>query len=283
MPQAQTTNYEALVTEARDGNKDSMSQLISKIRNRLYAISVKYLWHPHDAEDACQEILIRIVKNLHTFRGDSQFETWAHRIAINTLINIRKQASEPKLSFEDFSADLEDGLAEAPEDYQSRPDYHRMLEEIRTGCTSAMLQCLEGDLRLSYIMGEILEFDHNEAATILEVQVATYRKRLSRSRDKVNAFMQGNCGLINPENSCRCNRRVSKAIATKRLDPGNYIFSTSQESADNFPIILEKIRNIKDMRSAALLHQTSSTDGNKNAFSTWLKEELLSINTDEVS
>lgn len=268
LPNTQVSHV--LVERACAGDEQALSELVEKIHGRIYTLAVRFLWHPQDAEDACQEIFIKVIHNLRTFKGESRFETWAHRVAVNTLLNIRKQAGA---AFVEFSADLADGLADDT-DFRSRPDYQRLLEEVRIACTSAMLQCLEGEMRISYILGEILEFDHMEAAIIMEIPEQTFRKRLSRARGKVNQFMLGNCGLANSENACRCNKRLTRAVQVKRLDPHNLIFSTSDASAVAFPAALERIRRLKDKRRAAALQRCSSTDEKNQRFYSWLRAEL---------
>jgi RNA polymerase sigma factor (sigma-70 family) len=64
------------------------------------------LWHPHDAEDATQEILVKLLTRLSTFRGDALFSTWAYRVAVNHLLSTRRRrAEQPAMSFEAFAED----------------------------------------------------------------------------------------------------------------------------------------------------------------------------------
>ena len=68
-----------------------------------------------DARDASQEILVRVVTHLSTFRGESRFLTWVYRIAANHLISARRSRVEAQgLTFEAFAADLADGLDDLP-------------------------------------------------------------------------------------------------------------------------------------------------------------------------
>ena len=71
------------------------------------------LWHPEDAEDAPQEILIRIVIRLGSFRGESAFTTWVYRVAANYLLTTRKRrAKRTAATFEGFGKDLDEGLSD---------------------------------------------------------------------------------------------------------------------------------------------------------------------------
>ena len=62
-----------------------------------------------------------------------------------------------------------------------------------------MLLCLDRDDRLAYILGEVFEIDSVQAATIVRISPAAFRKRLERSRRRVVEFMEGHCGIVNPD------------------------------------------------------------------------------------
>src|SRR5262249_36909959 len=139
----------------------------------VYRLALRFLWHPQDAEDATQEILVRIITGLAAFRGESSFRTWVYRIACNTLLSLRKKGrmEQRTLSFEEFGEDLVQGLSDEPLADQG-VDQALLLEEVKIGCTLAMLLCLDREHRLAYILGEIVELDHNEAAEVLEITTA---------------------------------------------------------------------------------------------------------------
>ena len=83
-----------LVTLAMEGDKDALEMLIRSIQNRIFGLSLKMLYQPSDAEDATQEILIKIVTRLESFRQESTFDTWAMKIASNHLLNKQKNLTK---------------------------------------------------------------------------------------------------------------------------------------------------------------------------------------------
>ena len=174
-------------------------------------------WRPADAEDATQEILIRVVTRLASWRGEAELLTWAYRIGVNCLLNLRRKTPREaqQLSLDEFRADLADGLAEAG--YQG-PEAAVLAEEVRLSCTQSMLQCLERGGRVAFVLSDIFELSSADPAWILQTSPAAYRKRLERARHRIRAFMESTCGLVNPEAFCRCARRVPKAIAAGRVD-----------------------------------------------------------------
>ena len=60
-----------LIKQAINGNKNALEHLIASVKDKIYNLSIRYLWNPMDAEDATQEILIKVITNLSTFEGKS--------------------------------------------------------------------------------------------------------------------------------------------------------------------------------------------------------------------
>lgn len=264
-----TVDMASLVARSREGDRAALEALIRAIQPTIYTLAQRFLMLPADAEDASQEILLKIVTRLGQFDGRSQFRTWAYRVASNHLLDMKKRSSEQTMTFDEFAEDLAQGLSETP---FAAPDAALLLQEVRIGCTLAMLQCLEREARLAYILGEILELDHQEAAEVLGVDPGAYRKRLSRARATIIAFMLQHCGLVNSNNRCRCSKRVARATELGRVDPKRLMFSTSVQRARQFPEVLAEIRRLEENQRAAALYRAqpqASPD-----FMRWLKAVL---------
>ncbi|HEY4464323.1 MAG TPA: sigma-70 family RNA polymerase sigma factor [Streptosporangiaceae bacterium] len=206
-----------LVARAVNGDKAALEEVIRLLQDPLYRLALRMVWRPADAEDATQEILIRVVTRLASWRGEAKLLTWAYRIGVNYLLNLRRQTPQEaqQLSFEEFRDGLADGLADA--DYRG-PEATLLAEEVRLSCTQAMLQCLERGERVAFVLSDIFELSSADAAWVLETTPAAYRKRLERARHRIRAFMGSTCGLVNPDAFCRCARRVPKAVSAGRVD-----------------------------------------------------------------
>lgn len=272
---AQDRTLEADVARAKAGDRDSLDVVVRSVQQDVYRVALRFLWHPQDAEDATQEILIRVITGLGTYRGDSSFRTWVYRVASNTLLTIGKKRMErPALSFDAMAADLAEGLSDDAASARADVDTELMLEEVKIGCTMAMLMCLDRSHRLAYVLGEIIELDHREAAEVLEIMPATFRKRLSRARARITAFMIARCGLANPRNACRCRRRVSAAVALGRVDPAHLLFASSLEQARRFPQVLGTIRDLEETQRAAALYRSHPDPVPAQDFTSWLRTTL---------
>ena len=144
------------------GERKSLEELLRVIQRPFYNLALRMLHDRSLAEDAAQECLLRIVTHLATYRREAKFATWATRVAVNVVFDFKNGlAREAHSNFELFSSQLDVGLdREAPE----RPEDALLLKQAKKQCNQALLQCLDGDHRIAFVLGDILEFDAPEAA-----------------------------------------------------------------------------------------------------------------------
>src|SRR3954468_10994092 len=90
-----STEHE-LVEKARGGDKAALEALVSTAKDLVYNLAVRMLGDRDEADDVSQEIMIRLVTGLSTFRGESSFKTWVYKVASNHLLTARKQRAEKK-------------------------------------------------------------------------------------------------------------------------------------------------------------------------------------------
>jgi len=206
-----TSNLENIVESAKQGNTDALETLLLKIKDRVFGLAVRMLGHPIYAEDATQEILIKIITHLSTFRHESAFTSWVYRIATNHLLTIRKRRVELSYSsFDVITDEIESGLASQWSRSVPEAEMKLLVEEMLISCTQGILLCLDRSHRLAYILGEIFYVSSDQGGYILNITPAAFRKRLSRARKRLNHFMENNCSLINPSNPCTCKKMILK-------------------------------------------------------------------------
>jgi RNA polymerase sigma factor (sigma-70 family) len=247
-----TTPIETLVARAQEGDRAALEAVIAGVRDRVYNLALRMLWHPADAEDATQEILVRLVTHLGSFRGESAFTTWAYRVASNYLLTTRKRRAErEELTFERFAEQLDEGLAPEAPGPAAEVETRLLVEEVKLGCSQGMLLCLDRDHRLAYILGDVFGVTSQEAAEIIGISPVAFRKRLSRARSRLHSFMERKCGLVNPANPCRCARRVEHAVRVGRVDPAQLLFATHPVRMDPDATAREVVREMEQLHSAA--------------------------------
>ena len=208
-----------LVDRARAGEGDALERLLLAIQDDVHRLASRMTGCPDDALDATQEILVRVMTRLSTFKGEAAFRTWVHRVAVNHLLDRKRSAVERmELTFGAFAADLLDGLV--PVAANAGPEQDVLAREVKRGCTAAMLTCLDREQRVAYVLGEVFEVSAADGAWICGIGQAAYRKRLSRARQAVRGFVAEHCGLVAPSRArCHCRRRVPVAVRLGRIDP----------------------------------------------------------------
>ncbi len=221
-----------LISKAVAGDKMALQSILVSVEDMIYNLSLRMLGSPHDAEDASQEIMIKIITQLSTFRRESVFSTWVYRIATNYLINCKKSmfARHP-LSFEYYAEDVKAGFIPNTEDLKQSVDEDILAEELKLSCTNVMLQCLDPESRCIYVLGIMFRADSKVCGEVLGLTAEAYRQRLSRIRKTVAAFLTEYCGL-SKTGSCNCKKRVGYAIKSHRLNPKNLEYSELEKLSD---------------------------------------------------
>ncbi len=253
-------NLTTLAQRAQSGDAAALENLMRAVQDQVHRLALRMLADPALAEDATQDILIRLITKLSTFRGESGFRTWVYRVATNHLLNRVKQTqAEAMLSFDVFAADLEAGLVD---ESQQAPEDHIMLNELRINCTMAMLLCLDRSHRIAYLLGDVFELDQNEAALILDISKDLFRKRLSRARQKVTEFTAQSCGLSNQRAACSCQKRLPAAQVMDRI--GHTPSSVFEDAPTYDTVRAQAAKAEARLRSAKLQRATGSLRAQKD-------------------
>jgi RNA polymerase sigma factor (sigma-70 family) len=243
---------EELARWAVDGDRDAVAGIVRELQGPVYALALRMLWHREDAEDATQEILVRVVTRLAQFDFQSRLKTWVFRVATNYLLDVKKSCVErQRLTFTSFADDLADGLSS---DGPAAGERALLTEEVKIGCTLGMLQCLDRPHRLAYLLGEILEWPAPEAAEALDLEPAAFRKRLQRAREAIEAFTRAHCGLVSDTASCACHKRVRVALQLGRVREDNLTLAMAPAS---FVEARALVRNVEAAKQVIELHRTS--------------------------
>lgn len=207
-----------LVECAVAGDSAALEQIIVDIKDYIFHLSLRMLGSVCDADDATQEILIRIITKLSSFRGDANFHTWVYRITVNYLLDYKKSMfAQHPLDFEFYANDIKAGYVEDMDRILDDMDQDQLAEELKLSCTNVMLQCLDPQSRCIFILGTMFKINSKMAGEILDITPENYRQKLSRARQKMAKFLAAYCGHAG--GMCNCKKRLSYAIQQHRLQP----------------------------------------------------------------
>lgn len=239
-----------MIDLAVNGDQNAMETLLVEIQDRVFNISLRMLGSVSDAEDASQDILLRVMTGLPGFRKESSYFTWVYRIAVNYLINYKKSMfAQHPLDFEFYGRDIETGSFDFHEELYEEPDRELLAEELKLSCTNVMLQCLDPQSRCIFILGTMFKLDSRMAGEILDMTPENYRKKLSRIRKKVGDFLSQYCGLTET-GMCSCRKRVGYAISQHRINPERLEFGNLKRLDRG---ILETVKQEMETMDAASL------------------------------
>ncbi|WP_085899337.1 RNA polymerase sigma factor [Kiloniella majae] len=229
-----------LVQKACEGDKEALNKLVTRYYDFVFNVARRMVFKHEEALDITQDVIVRMITNLNKYTKDVSFKAWVYKMTVNHFLNEKEKKNRaPQLGFDDFDAGLDtikdSNLGATPED-------DLLLKEVKVSCTIGMLMCLSADQRLAYILGEILDVDHKTGAYIFDVNPSGFRKLKSRAVQDIRNFMGGRCGLIDPSNSCRCEKKARGFVAEGWIDPSKMTFSKDYSGS-----IAEKAEELVDV------------------------------------
>jgi RNA polymerase sigma-70 factor (ECF subfamily) len=164
-----------LVADAQAGDRLALDQLLRLHYDRVHAVCRRIVGTSHDADDAAQEAMIRIVKGLRSFDGRSSFGTWAYRIASNTALDeLRKRRRRPMLH-------VVDDHGQVPE-IADRPAERRVEAVADRLSLDDAIASLPDDFRTAVVLRDVADLDYGEIARVLGVPIGTVKSRIARGR-----------------------------------------------------------------------------------------------------
>ncbi|MFT4773104.1 MAG: RNA polymerase sigma-70 factor (ECF subfamily) [Ilumatobacter sp.] len=169
-----------LVAAAQGGDRSAMDQLLRRHYDRIYAVCRRVTGGAKDADDACQEALIKIARNLPRFDGRAAFSTWAYRIATNaSLDELRKRKRRPRLHSMNPHGDGSDSAGPEVVD----PMAAKRIDAIddRLAIDEALGE-LSDDFKAAVVLRDVADLDYDEIADVLQIPIGTVKSRIARGR-----------------------------------------------------------------------------------------------------
>lgn len=268
-----------LIERAKNGSQQALENLVLRHQAWIYNIALRMVFHPHDAEEVTQEVLIKVITRLSTFQGDSQFRTWLYRITSNHVLNMKRRGAEAApLTFSSYAAAINDTPdLELPDPKNVPVDVPLLVEEAKISCTIGMLLCLDRKQRLIFTLGEIIGASDTVGGEILEITADNFRQSLSRARRDLYQFMNGQCGLVNANNPCRCPKKTKGFIDAGHVDPNHLLFASQhiQRIQDAAAETVRRLDDVVDQQHAAIFRQHPFPQPEKQI--DWLRQMLNQV------
>jgi RNA polymerase sigma-70 factor, ECF subfamily len=177
---ANTVEPEVLA-RAQAGDHQAFAQLYSLHKRRIYSLCLRMVGNVAEAEDLTQEAFLQLHRKIATFRGDSAFSTWLHRLAINVvLMQLRKKG----LSLISLDEAMEPSQDDGPSRSFGAPDLALTGAIDRLALERAIAE-LPAGYRLIFILHDVEGFEHNEIASMLDCSIGNSKSQLHKARLKL--------------------------------------------------------------------------------------------------
>lgn len=181
---------EELVTAYLKGHKSAFEEIVRRYEDRLYRLSFRMLGNHHDALDAVQEILLKLMAALPKFQGRSRFGTWLYRLAANTCLDIRRKRG--RTAAESLEATLEHSpgasLAMLDDRPSDNPDVF-VEQHYREEMVRAALGQLPESQRKLLVLRDLEDLSNSQVADLLGIEVGALKARLHRARQALKRIL----------------------------------------------------------------------------------------------
>jgi RNA polymerase sigma-70 factor (ECF subfamily) len=171
---------------ARQGDAGAFEIIYQKHSGRVYALCLRMLRDPIEAEDLVQDVFMLLFRKIQTFRGESAFSTWLHRLTVNLVLMRLRKKSPPTVSI-DATADLDDET-NSPTIDLGAPDL--MLEgSVDRVSLERCIERLPAGYRAIFVLHDIQGYQHNEIAEIVGRSVGDSKSQLHKARMRLRELL----------------------------------------------------------------------------------------------
>ena len=170
-----------LLARAQTGNHEAFAQLYSLHKRRIFSLCLRMVGNMAEAEDLTQEAFLQLHRKIATFRGDSAFSTWLHRLAVNVVLMHLRRKGLSQVSLDEAMEPAADGT---PGRSFGSADLTLSGSIDRLALERAVADLPTG-YRLIFVLHDIEGYEHNEIATMLECSIGNSKSQLHKARLKL--------------------------------------------------------------------------------------------------
>jgi len=181
MPEAE------IIRLACDGDSQAFERLYKLHSRRVYAVCFRIVGNPTEAEDLTQDAFLQLFRKIHTFRGESRFSTWLHRLAVNVVLMQLRKKRCPEISLDATNEPGEE--ASRPLMELGGPDLRLSGVLDHINLSKAIKQLPDGYKEV-FILHDVEGYEHKEIAGILECSIGNSKSQLFKARLRLRELLQ---------------------------------------------------------------------------------------------
>jgi len=172
---------------AQAGDAAAFEFLYGLHSRRVYALCLRMVGNPSDAEDLMQEAFLQLFRKVGTFRGESAFSTWLHRMTVNVVLMRLRKKSLPVASLEESTEPDED--TGGPRKDPGAPDL-RLSGAVDRVNLERSIEKLPPGYRTVFVLHDVQGYEHNEIAGIMRCSVGNSKSQLHKARTRLRDLLQ---------------------------------------------------------------------------------------------
>ena len=183
--QASGLNEAEAIEKAKQGDAEAFEFLYSLHKRRVYSLCLRMTSNAAEAEDLTQEAFLQLFRKIGTFRGESAFSTWLHRMAVNVVLMQLRKKSLPVVPLEDTLETEE----ESPKKEPGAPDI-RLAGAVDRLQLQRAIDHLPPGYRTIFVLHDVEGFEHNEIADMVGCSIGNSKSQLHKARLKLRDFLK---------------------------------------------------------------------------------------------
>lgn len=180
MPEAEA------IRRAQRGDADAFERLYRLHSRRVYSVVLRMVGNTAEAEDLTQEAFLQLFRKIHTFRGDSAFSTWLHRLAVNVVLMKLRRKTLPATSLDEVIDPDDEGSG--PKLEIGAPDQSLAGSIDRVNLERAVAKLPPG-YRQVFLLHDVQGFEHNEIASLMECSIGNSKSQLHKARTRLREIL----------------------------------------------------------------------------------------------
>jgi RNA polymerase sigma-70 factor, ECF subfamily len=171
-----------LAKVAAQGNMAAFEEIYKRHHRRVYSVCLRMLQNTSEAEDLTQDVFIQLYRKIGSFRGDSAFTTWLHRMTVNqVLMHFRKRTVKYEKTTEEGETPVQIVSGTA------NPEKMRIVDKI---ALDNAIEQLPAGYKSVFVLHDVEGFEHEEVARILGCSVGTSKSQLHKARLKLQRLLK---------------------------------------------------------------------------------------------
>jgi len=181
-----TSSFSEAIRLAQQGDAEAFEIIYQRHSGRVYALCLRMLRDPVEAEDRAQEVFIQLFRKIHTYRGESAFSTWLHRLTANLVLMHLRRKKPISISLDEVTGSDEGD--DRPRNEIGGPDPRLSGLLDRLNLQWAIDQLPEG-YREIFVLYDVQGYEHNEIAKILGRSIGNSKSQLHKARKRLRELL----------------------------------------------------------------------------------------------